>query len=193
VAQDAHRKKSQKIKPLIETAQDLFYKYGIKRVSVEEICKKANVSKMTFYKYFPNKTELLRHVWEGWIDEGCRALDEIDAQDIPLPDKIQKMFEWKSDFLAKISEVLIEDIQNLDLGYEKSINRFLEFIMDAQKRGEIRADIRPEFLMTVLDKLYELGKDKKLRSLYPNVIVFHREIKNFFWYGVIADGNKENP
>ena len=187
MTREAKEKKSKKIKALTKTAQDLFYKYGVKRVSIEEICQKANVSKMTFYKYFSNKTELVRHVWEEWIDEGCRVLDEIDAQDIPLPDKIQQMFEWKSEFLANISEALIEDIQKLDLKYERSINRFLEFIMNAQKRGEIRSDIKPEFLLTVLDMLYELGKDKKLRALYSNVIEFDREIKDFFWYGVMTN------
>ena len=187
MTREINGKKSKKIKALTKTAQKLFSQYGVKRVSVEEICNKANVSKMTFYKYFPNKIELLRHVWEGWIDEGCQVLDEIDGQNIPLPDKIQKMFEWKSDFLSRISEALIEDIQKLDLRYEKSINRFFEFIVNAQRRGDIRADLKPKFLMTVLDKLYEPGIDQKRRSLYPNVIEFNREVKNFFWYGVMAN------
>ena len=43
---------------IFKTAKDLFWKYGIKRVSIEEICKEAKVSKMTFYKFFPNKIEL---------------------------------------------------------------------------------------------------------------------------------------
>ena len=40
---------------IVKIGKDLFYKYGIKRVSVEEICAKANVSKMTFYKFYNNK------------------------------------------------------------------------------------------------------------------------------------------
>ena len=177
--------KSNKVGLIIEAAQDLFPRYGVKRVSVEEICRKAKVSKMTFYKYFPNKIELMHHIWEEWIDEGIDLIDEIDAQDIPLPDKIQKMFEWKSDFMSRLGDEFIEEILRLNLSIERSINRFRKFVINAQKRGEIRESIRPEFLMTVLEKLYELGKDEKLRSFYPGFIEFNREIKDFFWYGIM--------
>lgn len=177
--------KSKKVELILNAAQDLFPKHGIKRVSVEEICRKAKVSKMTFYKYFSNKIELLRSIWEGWIDEGIKVLDEIDAQDMPLPDKIQTMFEWKSDFMSRLGDEFIEDILELKLSYERSIKRFLEFINNAQKRGEIRESIRPEFLMTVLEKLYNLGNDEHLRSIYPDFIEFNREIKDFFWYGIM--------
>ena len=176
------RKKSKKIEMLIKTAQELFFKHGVKKVSIEEICRKANVSKMTFYKYFSNKTDLLHHIWEGWLDEGIEKLDEIDAMDIPLPDKIQKMFEWKTNFLSNMSEELLLDIAEFRLSNERSMNRFIKFIKDAQNRGEIRADIKLEFLMTVLNKLYELGNDKELRSIYPDVMEFNREIKDFFWH-----------
>ena len=44
--------KSAKSKLIVETATDLFMRYGVKRVTVEEICQTAKISKMTFYKYF---------------------------------------------------------------------------------------------------------------------------------------------
>lgn len=185
-------KKSKKRDHIIHAAQDLFMNYGLKRVTVEEICEKAKASKMTFYKYFSNKNELFHQVWESWMDEGCKKLDEIDALDVPLPDKIQRMFDWKSDFLSKIGKAMLDDILLHRLDYDRAIARFMVFIINAQKRGEIRSDIRPEFLMTVLDKMYELGNDKGLRSMYPSLMEFNREVKDFFWYGVIERGDKRS-
>ena len=179
-------KKNRKLSMIIEAAQELFLNHGVKRVTVEEICRKAKVSKMTFYKHFKNKEELFFHIWEGWVDEGFQLMDEIDALDISLPEKIQMMFEWKTRFLSKTSSALIEDIIKFDLKYDKPIARFMEFIVNAQKRGEIRPDIKPVFLMTVLDWLYGLVNDENLISSYPSVIEFNREIKDFFWYGVMA-------
>ena len=49
---------NRKYDDIMSTGKDLFWKYGIRRVTVEEICEKSNVSKMTFYKYFPNKETL---------------------------------------------------------------------------------------------------------------------------------------
>jgi AcrR family transcriptional regulator len=39
-----------KLARIASTAEKLFMKFGIRRVSVEEICREASVSKMTFYK-----------------------------------------------------------------------------------------------------------------------------------------------
>jgi AcrR family transcriptional regulator len=189
MAEKPATKRSKKEMQIAETAEDLFMRYGVKRVTVEEISRKAGVSKMTFYKYFANKIELVRHLWNAWVDEGYERLDEIDAMDIPLPEKIQMMFDWKTDLLSKMSTEFLEEILPLELEQEKVLGRFMEFIIRAQKRGEIRAGIHPEFLMAVLDKLYELGDNEELRAKYPSLLEFNREIKDFFWYGVIERGN----
>ena len=54
---------------IVKTAKELFWKFGIKRVTIEEICREANVSKMTFYKFFSNKNELLHTVIEEMFDK----------------------------------------------------------------------------------------------------------------------------
>ena len=45
---------SQKREQLIQTGEALFIKHGMRRVTVEEICRQAGVSKPTFYKFFEN-------------------------------------------------------------------------------------------------------------------------------------------
>ncbi len=49
---------NEKYKDILETGQELFWKFGFRRVTIEEICKEAGISKMTFYKYFSNKMDL---------------------------------------------------------------------------------------------------------------------------------------
>ncbi|NQV51449.1 MAG: helix-turn-helix transcriptional regulator, partial [Candidatus Marinimicrobia bacterium] len=39
---------------ILRTAEKLFMQFGYNRVTVEEICREAKVSKVTFYKYFSN-------------------------------------------------------------------------------------------------------------------------------------------
>ncbi len=53
---------SPKFVQIVEIASELFRKYGVKRVTVEEICTTAQISKMTFYKYFANKKELADYI-----------------------------------------------------------------------------------------------------------------------------------
>jgi AcrR family transcriptional regulator len=182
-------KGSKKEQQIVETAETLFMRHGIKRVTVEEICQKAGVSKMTFYRYFPNKPELVKHIWRNWIEEGFDKFDEIREMDIAFPEKLQKMFEWKQELVSKMSTEFIEEFLSIHLDLEEITQRFFQFIVEAQERGEVRPEIRPEFLMAVLDRLWELVLDDNLLKKYPNIMEFNRELKDFFWYGIITREN----
>ncbi len=74
----------------------------------------------------------------------------------------------------------------MNIDVEEYRKRFVQFIVDAQKRGEVRPEIRPEFFIAALDKLYELASDEELTKRYPNSIDFNCEIKDFFWFGICA-------
>ena len=65
---------TKKEQDILIAGKKLFFKYGLKKVTIEEICAEANVSKMTFYKYFPNKTALVKKVFDT-----DRDLPEDDA------------------------------------------------------------------------------------------------------------------
>ena len=59
---------------IIRTARDLFYRQGIKSVGVDTIANEAGTNKMSFYRSFPSKDELVaeylreqeREGWEWW-------------------------------------------------------------------------------------------------------------------------------
>lgn len=51
------------------TAKELFWKHGFKKVSIDEICKKASVSRKTFYTYYPNKQALVLSILESLTNE----------------------------------------------------------------------------------------------------------------------------
>lgn len=183
---EQNQKKPKKKMQIVETAETLFTRHGIKRVTVEEICRRSGASKMTFYKYFPNKLELVKQIWNNWMEEGLAKMDEIDSMDIPFPEKIHRMFQWKTDLVSKMSTEFIEEMLPIESDREKIKKRFLTFIIDAQRKGEIRPNLRPEFIMVVWDKLLELAGDDQLRRKYPDYLEFQKELKDFFWFGVLA-------
>ena len=63
---------------IIEAARDLFSTYGYKRVSMDEIAKRANVTKKTVYSYFKSKEELLKYCIN---DEIKKMKDEMKANE----------------------------------------------------------------------------------------------------------------
>ncbi|MFC1537799.1 TetR/AcrR family transcriptional regulator [Candidatus Latescibacterota bacterium] len=191
--------KSKKLHQIVQTSERLFRRHGIKRITVEEICREAHVSKMTFYKYFKNKIELVKYIIKSWFDNGITRTDAINAMDIPVTEKLRLMIEWKMGFISDMSPEFINEYVQFDsdqkefmnMNVQKSFKRFLEYIYGWQKNGEVRPEIRPELILAFLDKVLELFKDDRLRNLYSDHIEFTHELHSFFFYGIVSGRNTE--
>lgn len=183
--QDVPKKKQQ----ILATAEELFFRHGIKRVTVEEICRKAKVSKMTFYKYFPDKIALAHHIWRAVIEEAITKIDEFDALNIPFQEKLKRIFEYTDQLTTRMENDFVKDFIALDLDHldqDRALQRMTKLFTDAQQRGEVRPDIKPEFLLAIHDKTHELMHDEQLLKLYPDYTAYNRECFNFFCYGILT-------
>ena len=184
--------RSKKRELIIEKATELFIRHGIRRITVEEICREAGASKMTFYKYFDNKIELLRHIWQNWFDEGYGRLEEIDAMDIPFKEKMGLLIEYKMGLIMKMSPEFIGEILHAApelAGFiaemrDKNISLFMEFAERAQERGDMRS-MHPAFFMAVMTKMTELLSDDELAGAYPDRLEFMREVYSFLFFGIL--------
>lgn len=174
-------------------ARELFWKHGFRRVTLQEICEKSGVSKMTFYKYFPNKIELAKTVFSNEIDEGMKKFTSLMEEDMPVSEKIRKMIELKAEGTHNISQEFMEDFY---LGTEPELKTFVEektretwnwLLNDwkkAQEKGIFRDDFKPEFLLKVSYKLIELLKDEELANLYDTTQDYIVEITKLIAYGI---------
>ena len=185
---------TRKAQDIVGASIDLFRRFGMKRVSVTEICETAKVSKATFYKYFPNKVELFKHVLDVMSDEILDRVDEIRDMDIPFVEKIQLWIDQRTQLASELSPELFEELYHADeelRGFvaersHKNMAHFLGFIRDGQERGEIRSSIKPEFILTVLHRLNDLGRDERLVAMYPSWAELTKEVQDFFFYGILA-------
>jgi AcrR family transcriptional regulator len=189
---------SQKMEQIVLTADSLFARHGLRRVTVEEICREAHVSKMTFYKYFPNKLELLKYIWNSWSDDIFARILEMEKTGASFSRRMKAIVEYKMELISRMNPNLIEDLIHSGPEFEEFFNdlrertmrRFLEFVEGAQEKGEMRR-IKPEFLLSVLGHLGELIKDDGLRRLYASDMEFVREINDFFFFGIMPAGKTE--
>jgi AcrR family transcriptional regulator len=179
-------KPSKKREQIVRTAERLFSRFGAKRVTVEEICREAGASKMTFYKYFPNKMELVRHIRDNWVEEGFRAFDEINAMDIPFPEKINRMTRWKVEFASRVNAQFIRELVSIDDAMDRAKRRFVGNIAQAQEKGEIRSDVNPEFLIMVVDKIYEMVKEETWKTIFSDFSLFQEQIRTLIFYGLLS-------
>lgn len=68
-----------------KAARDLFRKYGYNKTSVNELAKQANISKVTFYKYFSSKETILHEVLLDYIRENVQDILSSGVREKDLP------------------------------------------------------------------------------------------------------------
>ena len=54
---------------IINKAEDLFLRYGLKSVTMDDIARKLGISKKTLYQYVENKTDLVSKIMLAHIEE----------------------------------------------------------------------------------------------------------------------------
>lgn len=183
---------SKKRDDIVLAARELFWKHGFKRVSVEEICERAHVSKMTFYKHFENKIELAKAVYDKEVSKGMTIYKAILEEDATPAEKMKKMLLLKLEGTNNISqEFLVDFYRSPELGLDFIEGKVKELMLmaledskKAQEKGIFRNDIKPEFLLYISNKITEMMTDEKLLKLYNTPQELIIELSNFFVYGV---------
>ncbi|HKK62224.1 MAG TPA: TetR/AcrR family transcriptional regulator [Bacteroidales bacterium] len=187
-----------KKKQILKTGKALFWKFGFKRVTIEEVCAEANVSKMTFYKYFSNKMELVKTILEQVMEESMEKYQEIMESNIPFTEKVEKQIEMKMEGTAEMSNEFMDDLmihgepemmQYMQKVSQKALAIVQNDYIEAQKKGDIRKDIKPEFIIYFLNHMYDMIKDEQLIAMYKSPGELATELIKFFFYGIA--GNKK--
>ena len=65
---------------IVEAARKLFYKYGFKKVSMDEIANEAGVTKRTIYMYFKSKEDLLKYFIQEEIENMKEIVEEVEKK-----------------------------------------------------------------------------------------------------------------
>jgi AcrR family transcriptional regulator len=182
---------SKKRAQLIQTGEALFVKHGMRRITVEEICAQAGVSKPTFYKYFENKAALARQIVELWIEQALQRIDEIEQAETPFPAKMEQILAMKQTIAARPGPEFLVDLIELEIDLSHALQRVMTFFVEGQQRGDIRADIPPGFLLAAFDLLNRMHHDERIRDLYPDTETLAGDVFKLFYYGALSAAHRE--
>ena len=180
---------------ILESGAEFFMRHGIRRVTVEEICRRAGVSKVTFYKYFSNKNRLALDILRRMIAEAEDRYRRIMDEDRPYAEKARAIIQLKLDYSRGMSSEMLNDLYaNPDpeiAGFLKrklSENQqtYLREFRDAQEKGEIRRDLKPEFILYFINLLFKIMEDGELLKMYDSAQDLTRELIHFFFYGILS-------
>jgi len=102
---------NEKQKHILQGAFKIFSKYGIRSVSMDDICKELCMSKKTMYQYFKNKEELVeKGLEETAIRDSCQYV--IIQENFPNPiDALLEVSRITCLLLAEINPNFIYDLK----------------------------------------------------------------------------------
>lgn len=181
-----------------DTGKVLFWKHGIKRVSIEEICREAKVSKMTFYKFFPNKIELAKYLLIEIIDASLNDFKKVLDSDLSFTEKVQKMFLIKMEAAKGFSVEFINDVYKFPetgipaIMEEKgnvSLQLFVNFFLESQQKSLIRKDVKIEFIMHYFNQMAQIFENAALVDKYQTPQDLILESMNFLFHGIVNNGH----
>ena len=180
---------------ILKIAKKLFWKFGFKRVTIEEVCKEAAVSKMTFYKHFPNKMAVVKTLLQEVFQDAKKKYDLIMDSDLPYPEKVVQMIELKREQTQTMSSEFFRDyvqsndpelIAYLEQASAENLQKFTDDFHKAQKNGDIRQDLKVEFIMALMNKLVDwIQHDDGLMELYEEPQDLAVEMTSFLFYGIL--------
>jgi len=182
---------SKKKQLVLEAAQELFFKYGVRRVTVEEICKTAGVSKMTCYKYFTDKWDIARSMLDSLVNYGIAAFQDMMHEDGPFAAKVEKMLIQTTTQIHAVGPALLDDMVREDSplhGYflemqKKTRKLSMDFFILAQQQGHIHPALKMPVLLFMFDHLCDLVNHPDFVEIMPDIQDRASELAALLFYG----------
>ncbi len=180
---------------ILNQSKELFWKHGIKRVTIEEICEKSGCSKMTFYRNFANKVEVAIAVLDTLAVEGRMEYNKIITKDISFHHKLTELVKLKAESVKNISHEFVKDIVASDEPQmlakmaeikEEGQRDFKNSLKEAQQNGDIRNDLNLDFVIAFSDKITTLAIDSDLQKFYATPEELIVALTSIFFSGIEA-------
>nr|WP_312578122.1 TetR/AcrR family transcriptional regulator [Sedimentibacter sp.] len=157
---NGYEKRTQiKKEAIISTARELFIKRGVTDVSISEIAAKANVSQVSIYNYFGDKTSLAKEVLISYIDTLVNEYDAILESDISFEEKLKLIITKKYDAITNLGknsfssyawqDKALKDIYT-DAANLKIRTIFMKFIQKGKNEGYINKDIPDDAILSFM-------------------------------------------
>ncbi|MEL7600143.1 MAG: TetR/AcrR family transcriptional regulator [Proteiniphilum sp.] len=136
---------------IIAKAGDLFFQYGIKSVSMDELASSLGISKRTIYENFKDKEEILSSLLVSLRDERRKVFDSLISDKNNVVEIFIKIIEIQQS--SPICNVkFFEDIQkyypranrNIEADKEKNKEFLVKFLQKGIEQGYIREDLNVE-------------------------------------------------
>lgn len=184
-------------KNILAAAQELFFKKGIRKVTIDEIAVKLKMSKKTIYEHFENKDTIVFELVKSHLKTHKKEIESRIKKSSNVIEETLSIVQCSSEMMNHINPVLFEDLKT---SYPKAWNYLEEFkksfIMNlitrelekGQKQGLIRKDINIKLMAYLrLLQINILFETDILKEFNMNFYELQHQLTRHFLYGIVTE------
>ena len=178
-------------------ATNLFSRNGIKRVSMDDVARKANVSKRTLYEFFKDKESLLMGVLERLREPFAEHINLLERSTGTALDVLLLFYEKIMERPVWLCDDFFEDVKRYPNAFNTLLDnkrKFLVKIIELLKRGEKEkvfvSDINYDIISIMAQQHLSRSEPSDIYTRFT-----HEEVHNTIFYifirGICTDMGRE--
>lgn len=186
---------------ILTGAAELFMRYGIRSVSMDNISNHLGMSKKTLYQYFKDKDEMVLSVTKAHIEKDQKELDEIGKSAKNSVEELVKLSTCLRENFRDMNPSLLFDLQkyhheawNVWLDYKNNFikNQIERSLDQGKKEGYFREETNTNVMAIMRIETIQLAFDPMLfpKDQYELTEV-QMQIFEHFVYGIFTDKGRK--
>ena len=197
------RRKEQSKEEIRRAAENLFTKFGVDKISINDIARQAGVSQATIYNNFGSKDELVRDYRKSIVNLFTRRFREILVWKKSYIEKLQGLLQSWIDLADRYHiETVGLKSAHTDLRRHPEIqpsgdsidweieNAFREFITEGRKQGHLGAGISDEATITYIKFFQEsISNHPEIQNKMQRDPKLSQDLISLFIYGICGKVN----
>lgn len=186
---------------IVGCARELFFKMGLRRVTMDDIAGKCGVSKKTIYQHFKDKDTVVLEVTKNYLHQEETDLQKIHETAKDPVEELVFISKWFREMLANMDPSLLYDMKKYHPNSwtvfhqhkEKCIFCSLsENLLEGKTLGYYRANLNEEIISKFrVESTEMLWNSEVFNHSKYDIRDLQMEVFEHFVYGIVTDKGKE--
>jgi len=193
------RRKEQSKEDIRKAAWELFSQFGVERVSIVDIARKAGVSQATIYNNFGSKETLVREFVTKMVDQLMNRVQEVLSYDKPYWEKMAAFINIIAEMMAngRPSEGNVTGFTNnyalqndpeikkiRDSAQGRMTDLLLGLIQEGKEQGQIHSDISEDALLVYFKAFMDIFIAPQFQQQYYKNPKLVQDLGSLMIYGL---------
>jgi AcrR family transcriptional regulator len=179
---------NKKAEKIIQQVSQLYLKYGIKSVTMDDVARELGVSKKTLYEHFKDKADLVRKFILYSIENIETKFNQATSKKLNAIDTLIEISKMITSFLGEFNPSICYDLQKyypsiwkmiIDYKRDRVSANVYKNLQKGIKEGLYRNDINPEIIAKIYVSRIEasMNPDNKFSNEVHSTLLYNELMK----------------